>query len=198
MGEKVLILAAFWKLRQSPLRAHTLEKISLPVPSVNLVPPSLQGDTAVVESPPHRGHHHLGTFLSASRPVYRNTGSCSGKVGAGRSSWHSGIAACLGTELLPRKDHRTVPLRPSFFAINPCWRICCSRHPTGPPLVDRLSRDKLRPRPRGRIDVDLDDAIAVDLNDHLFLDLDMLEVLLECLLHRLSLVLQLRRMEACL
>ena len=73
--EKGLLRAAFWKSDQSPLRAHRFT-ISRPVPSVGPVPPALHGDTAVGVAAPFRGNHHLGTFLSGSRPVYRNTGSC--------------------------------------------------------------------------------------------------------------------------
>ena len=73
--EKGLVLAAVWKADQSPLRAHRFT-ISRPVPSVGPVAPALHGDTAVGVAAPFRGNHHLGTFLSGSRPVYRNTGSC--------------------------------------------------------------------------------------------------------------------------
>ena len=73
--EKGLLLAAVWQADQSPLRAHRFT-ISRPVPSVGPVPPGLHGDTAVGVAAPFRGNHHLGTFLSGSRPVYRNTGSC--------------------------------------------------------------------------------------------------------------------------
>jgi hypothetical protein len=73
--EKGLLLAAVWQADQSPLRAHRFT-ISRPVPSVGPVAPALHGDTAVGVAAPFRGNHHLGTFLSGSRPVYRNTGSC--------------------------------------------------------------------------------------------------------------------------
>ena len=73
--EKGPVLAANWNADQSPLRAHRCT-ISRPVPSVGPVPPGLHGDTAVGVAAPFRGNHHLGKFLSGSRPVYRNTGSC--------------------------------------------------------------------------------------------------------------------------
>ena len=73
--EKGLLLAAVWQADQSPLRAHRFT-ISRPVPSVGPVPPALHGDTAVGVAAPCCGDDHLGTFLSGSRPVYRNTGSC--------------------------------------------------------------------------------------------------------------------------
>ena len=73
--EKGLVPAAVWQGDQSPLRAEAFT-ISRPVPSVGPVAPALNGETAVGVAAPCCGDHHLGTFLSGSRPVYRNTGSC--------------------------------------------------------------------------------------------------------------------------
>jgi hypothetical protein len=73
--DKGLVLAAGWQAHQSPLRAHAFT-ISRPVPSVGPVAPALHGDTAVGVAAPFRGNRNLGTFLSGSRSVYRNTGSC--------------------------------------------------------------------------------------------------------------------------
>ena len=73
--EKAFVHASGWQANQSPLRAHAFT-ISRPVPSVGPVAPALHGDTAVDVAAPFRGNHYLGTFLSGSRPVYRNTGSC--------------------------------------------------------------------------------------------------------------------------
>ena len=73
--EKSLVPAAVWQADQSPLRAEAFI-ISLPVPSVGPVAPALNGETAVDVAAPCCGDTHLGTFLSGSRPVYRNTGSC--------------------------------------------------------------------------------------------------------------------------
>jgi hypothetical protein len=73
--EKGLVPAAVWQGDQSPLRAEAFT-ISRPVPSVGPVAPALNGETAVGVAAPCCGDDHLGTFLSGSRPVYRNTGSC--------------------------------------------------------------------------------------------------------------------------
>ena len=73
--DKGLVLAAGWQAHQSPLRAHAFT-ISRPVPSVGPVAPALHGETAVGVAAPFRGNRNLGTFLSGSRSVYRNTGSC--------------------------------------------------------------------------------------------------------------------------
>ena len=73
--EQGFVPAAGWQAHQSPLRAKALI-ISRPVPSVGPVAPALHCETAVGVAAPCRGDHHLGTFLSGSRPVYRNTGSC--------------------------------------------------------------------------------------------------------------------------
>ena len=67
--------AAAWQGDQSPLRAEAFI-ISLPVPSVGPVATALHGETAVDVAAPCCGDRNLGTFLSGSRPVYRNTGSC--------------------------------------------------------------------------------------------------------------------------
>ena len=73
--EKALVHASAWQANQSPLRAHAFT-ISRSIPSVGPVAPALHRETAVGVAAPFRGDHHLGTFLSGSRPVYRNTGSC--------------------------------------------------------------------------------------------------------------------------
>ena len=93
--------------------------------------------------------------------------------------WHSGIAACLETELFSRIDRGTVPSRPSSLAPDSGWSLVGSRHPTGPPLVDRLSSFEQRRRPFDSIreNVHLDKDL---LHDHdllhdldLFTDLDL-------------------------
>ena len=73
--EKAFVHASGWQANQSPLRAKAFI-ISLPVPSVGPVAPALHGETAVDVAAPCCGDRNLGTFLSGSRPVYRNTGSC--------------------------------------------------------------------------------------------------------------------------
>ena len=73
--EKAFVHASGWQANQSPLRAEALI-ISRPVPSVGPVAPALHDNTAVGVAAPFRGDRNLGTFLSGSRSVYRNTGSC--------------------------------------------------------------------------------------------------------------------------
>ena len=73
--EKAFVHASGWQANQSPLRAVALI-ISRPVPSVGPVAPALHNNTAVGVAAPFRGDRNLGTFLSGSRSVYRNTGSC--------------------------------------------------------------------------------------------------------------------------
>ena len=73
--EKAFVHASGWQANQSPLRADAFT-ISRPVPSVGPVAPALHGETAVGVAAPFRGNRNLGTFLSGSRSVYRNTGSC--------------------------------------------------------------------------------------------------------------------------
>ena len=72
--EKAFVPASGWQANQSPLRAEAF--ISRPVPSVGPVAPALHGKTAVGVAAPFRGDRNLGTFLSGSRSVHRNTGSC--------------------------------------------------------------------------------------------------------------------------
>ena len=99
--EKIRILAVFWICHQSPLRAQTTV-VTLPVPSVYFVRPRCQGCAAVYVEPPRRGQHHLGAFLSASRPACRNTSSCSTNVRAGKSSFAPrATPGLLHRELLP-------------------------------------------------------------------------------------------------
>ena len=75
--DRTHVQARVWKRHQCPLRAQ-IQLISFSVPSVDSVAPPCRGSAAVVDCGPRRGHNHLGTVLSASRPACRTS-----KVGAG-------------------------------------------------------------------------------------------------------------------
>ena len=100
--EELRILAAFRIGHQGPLGCQIF-LISLPIPSVDLVSPTFVAPTAVNDSLPRRRRHHLGTILSASRPVCRKTGNflregCAPEEVASLYAW--GQSCCI-TETEP-------------------------------------------------------------------------------------------------
>ena len=185
--EKLRILAAFRIGHQGPLGCQIF-LISLPIPSVDLVSPTFVAPTAVNDSLPRRRRHHLGTILSASRPVCRKTGNLLREGCAPEEV--PGIPASLYSwgQLLHHRDRTSKPSRPLFFLDR--WRSNGSfRHPRGPQLEDPLATCEFRVRSASWLPVDGGLYDLLNHNDLGDLDIDWLSHSLCCTLNCRELIL---------